>query len=451
MRFLKQSTAVDIALGPFLDSTDGITAKTALTISQADVRLKKNASAWAQKNETTSATHEENGWYEANLNTTDTDTLGVLMIAVHETGALPVWHEFMIAPANVYDSLFSTDKLQVDAVEWLGGTIATPTVTGVPEVDVTHAGGTAITVAAGIPEVKVASIAANAITATAINADAITAAKVAADVSAEIAVAVWDEATAGHVTAGTTGKALVDILEDTSTTLDDLIDTEIATIVTTVAAIEVDTQDIQARLPAALTADGNMKADTLRVGGTLQTAGDIIGDTNDIQTRLPAALVSGRMDSSVGAMAADVITATAVATGAIDALALATDAVDEIAAAILVTPSQKIATDASNRVDIGAVGGDTTTVTNMVRTFRSLRIDSCTTGSTTTAVNTANLIGTVADQFKGRLITFRDDTTTAALRGQQTDITASSLASPTVLTVTALSTAPASGDTFTIN
>lgn len=37
------------------------------------------------------------------------------------------------------------------------------------------------------------------------------------------------------------------------------------------------------------------------------------GDTDDIQSRLPAALVSGRMDSSVGAMAANVITAAATA------------------------------------------------------------------------------------------------------------------------------------------
>lgn len=33
--------------------------------------------------------------------------------------------------------------------------------------------------------------------------------------------------------------------------------------------------DIQSRLPAALTGDGNIKADTLRLGGTLQTARDI--------------------------------------------------------------------------------------------------------------------------------------------------------------------------------
>lgn len=52
-------------------------------------------------------------------------------------------------------------------------------------------------------------------------------------------------------------------------------------------------------------------------------------DTNDIQTRLPAALVSGRMDSSVGAMAANVLTAAATAAdfGAEMATAIWTDTV----------------------------------------------------------------------------------------------------------------------------
>jgi len=40
-------------------------------------------------------------------------------------------------------------------------------------------------------------------------------------------------------------------------------------------------------------------------------------DTDDIQLRLPAALVSGRMDSSVGAMAANTLTASALATDAV--------------------------------------------------------------------------------------------------------------------------------------
>lgn len=117
--WLKQSTAVDIALGPFVDSTDGFTAETALTLSQADIRLKKNAGAWAQVNDATSATHEENGWYEKELDATDTNTLGILIVAVNESGALPVWREFMVVPANVYDSL-------VSAVDWLDVCAAKP-------------------------------------------------------------------------------------------------------------------------------------------------------------------------------------------------------------------------------------------------------------------------------------------------------------------------------------
>lgn len=48
-------------------------------------------------------------------------------------------------------------------------------------------------------------------------------------------------------------------------------------------------------------------------GTTVKTATDVETDTADIQSRLPAALVSGRMDASVGAMAANVITAAATA------------------------------------------------------------------------------------------------------------------------------------------
>jgi len=48
-------------------------------------------------------------------------------------------------------------------------------------------------------------------------------------------------------------------------------------------------------------------------GTTIKTATDVEADTQDIQARLPAALVSGRIDASVGAMAADVLTAAAIA------------------------------------------------------------------------------------------------------------------------------------------
>src|SRR6186713_2930790 len=96
--WLKQSTAVDLALGPFLDETDGKTAETALTLTQPDIRLKKNGGNWAQKNASQTLSHEENGWYEVSLDSTDTNTLGILIVAVHESGALPVWREFLVVP-----------------------------------------------------------------------------------------------------------------------------------------------------------------------------------------------------------------------------------------------------------------------------------------------------------------------------------------------------------------
>lgn len=71
--------------------------------------------------------------------------------------------------------------------------------------------------------------------------------------------------------------------------------------------------------------------------------------------------------------------------------------------------------------------------------------------STTTSVVTSSLdpAANVTDQFKGCILGFDKDTTTVNLRGQKTDITGST--SGGVLTVTALTTAPVSGDTFTIN
>lgn len=62
-------------------------------------------------------------------------------------------------------------------------------------------------------------------------------------------------------------------------------------------------------------------------GTTIKTATDVETDTQDIQSRLPAALVSGRMDSSTGAMAAAVLTAAAIATDAITAAKIAADAI----------------------------------------------------------------------------------------------------------------------------
>jgi len=95
---------------------------------------------------------------------------------------------------------------------------------------------------------------------------------------------------------------------------------------------------------------------------------------------------------------------------------------------------------------VGYLGGPA----KLVRAVRHIAEGVVTTGASTISVPTSSIVptATVTDQFKGRILIFAEDTTTAALRGQGTDITSSSTGG--TLTVTALTTTPASGDRFTI-
>lgn len=126
MRLLKQNTATTLALGPFLDSVDGVSVESALTISQSDVLLwKEGGTTLAQKNEATSCTHRSNGIYTCPVNTTDTNTLGTLVVSVSESGALPIRQDYLVIPANAYDSLvLGTDALDVSTIQFAGS--ATP-------------------------------------------------------------------------------------------------------------------------------------------------------------------------------------------------------------------------------------------------------------------------------------------------------------------------------------
>lgn len=74
------------------------------------------------------------------------------------------------------------------------------------------------------------------------------------------------------------------------------------------------------------------------------------------------------------------------------------------------------------------------------------------TGSTTTSIVTSAMspaTGT-ADQIKDRVVVFDGNTTTAALRGQVAQISASSASATPTLTVSTMVASPASGDKFTV-
>jgi hypothetical protein len=154
--WLKQSVAISVVLGPFVDNVDGVSLETGLTISQADVRLSKNAGAFAQKNSATACTHLENGHYACPLSTTDTGTLGALDIVVNESGALVVRQSYMVVTANVWDSMFGADRLQVDVQEMSAGVITEPSIATGAFTAAKYAAGalTAATFAADVPFLK---------------------------------------------------------------------------------------------------------------------------------------------------------------------------------------------------------------------------------------------------------------------------------------------------------
>lgn len=223
--FLKADTAATLQIGPFLDSTDGNTEEGALTISQADVRLSKNGGNFAQKNEATSCTYDEVGYYSCPIDGTDTDTEGRLKVVVHEAGSLLVVQEYMVVNANVFDSLYAaatTDYLQVDTIQLSGdataadnseaffdGTGYAGTNNVIPTVT-TLTGHTAQT---GDSYARIGAPAG-----VSISAD-IAAAQADLDLydtDAEHAAAIWNAATASYGGAGTYGQASEDTLGDTN-------------------------------------------------------------------------------------------------------------------------------------------------------------------------------------------------------------------------------------------
>lgn len=148
--WLRQSTASqEILLGPFLDSTDGNTAETALTIANTDIKLWVEGGITEANKNIGGATHIAAGRYYTVLDATDTATLGKLEVNVHVAGALAVRRSFMVVPAIVYDALvLGTDNLDVSAVQFAGQTITCSGGVTIPAA--TIASTTNITAATGV-------------------------------------------------------------------------------------------------------------------------------------------------------------------------------------------------------------------------------------------------------------------------------------------------------------
>jgi len=152
-----------------------------------------------------------------------------------------------------------------------------------------------------------------------------------------------------------------------------------------VAAVQADTDNIQTRLPAALISGrmdshvGAMNANTLTASALatdavaeiqlgLATEGNLDSVNNkvaNIQTRLPTALIGGRMDSIVGAMAPDTLTASALAADAVTEIQSGiTVDVSGLATATALAAVQADTDDIQSRLPLALEGGRMNSVVN---------------------------------------------------------------------------------------
>jgi hypothetical protein len=123
MRVLKQSTTPTIVF-LLVDSTSHISGKTGVTPT---VKLSKNGAAGASATNTATAIDATNnpGWYALTLTTTETDTIGDLILSVTATGADPTDRLLCIETADLtdIDSEIDAIKAKTDQLIFVGSKV----------------------------------------------------------------------------------------------------------------------------------------------------------------------------------------------------------------------------------------------------------------------------------------------------------------------------------------
>lgn len=388
---LRQSTAVVVSFGPAVLNSDAVTYVVNLVGAGSNqtentstgIRISKNGGALAARHAAaTASTYDAFGMYSVTLDTTDTGTLGVLRATYGNAAAFcPIWQDFMVITAVEWDRKYATSggNLPNAVAGAIGGVLTAPTTANVGLADLSRILGSALTETAGLLAggfKKLFNVAGPTGTLNSLP-DAVPGAAgglLVDDVWTDARAAKLDNldatitsrlASAGYTAPDNAGIAAIklktDNLPSDPADASDILNATNA-LASAIAGVQSDTDNIQTRLPAALTGAGNMKSDAL------------------------------------------------------------------------------------------AVDGSTNAATNLKRGTLGTTLFTCDAGGTTTAIIASSLdpASAVNDQWNGKIMTFDRATTTAALRGQSTPVTDYVHATLT-FTVTALTTAPVSGDTGTIS
>jgi hypothetical protein len=297
---------------------------------------------------------------------------GQVVVSSTATGAIAAasFAAGAIDAAAIATDAIGSAELAASAVTEIQAAVAAGSVAAVT--------GSVGSIAAG--GIAAAAFAAGAIDAAAIATDAIGAAELAAAAATKIAGAIWDEARSGHVSAGTFGQGVASVqgnvtgsaasvtgaVGSVTGAVGSVAAAGIAAASFAAGAIDAAAIATDAITAAKIAADAigasELGADAVtEIQSGLATAAALAtvqADTDDLQTRLPAALVSGRIDASVGAMAANTVTAAAIAADAITAAKIADGAIDAATFAAGAIDAAAVATDAIGAAEFSQAAAD---------------------------------------------------------------------------------------------
>lgn len=178
MRYLRTNTATIVTVGPFYDKTDGVTIETGLTITNERISFvvdlnDGSAPTLVLDNVTgaTSATSNDlnyiancdAGLMQMELAAANVNYLGRAFLTITDAANhCPVFHEFMILPAMVYDSLIlGTDVLQADMTQILGTAVSAPATAGILDINLKNIANAAVSTSTAQLGVNVVQISAD--------------------------------------------------------------------------------------------------------------------------------------------------------------------------------------------------------------------------------------------------------------------------------------------------
>lgn len=116
MRYLRTNTATRVTVGPFVDKTDGVTPETSLTVTSCKLTLMVDTAgvptlvldtaptASGGANDMVHVTGDDAGFYDLELAAANVNYVGRAVLSITDAAThCPVFHEFTILPTAVYD------------------------------------------------------------------------------------------------------------------------------------------------------------------------------------------------------------------------------------------------------------------------------------------------------------------------------------------------------------